>query len=258
MLAAEAALLNVPVIILDQGTAGPAKQVVAPSSSEHAHLDGSFADAAMIRALAAKVDILTVEIEHVDADVLEEIAAEGRVAVHPAPSTIRTIQDKFVQKEHLRAHSVPVSDYLRVESSVEGIHEAATKLGLPLMLKSRTLAYDGRGNFVVRSLDQAADALAALRDRPLYAEKWVPFAKEVAVMAVRTTAGEVRAYPAVETVHKENICHLVLAPLRSADPGLALRATALAEKAAKTFEGAGVFGIEMFLMANGRLPLLRL
>ena len=70
-------------------------------------------------------------------------------------------------------------------------------------------------------------------------------------MVVRTTSGEVCSYPVVETVHKDNICHLVFAPLRSCDPTLSDRARAVAEDAVKTFTGAGVFGVEMFLMENG-------
>jgi phosphoribosylaminoimidazole carboxylase len=119
------------------------------------------------------------------------------------------------------------------------------------MLKSRTLAYDGRGNFVLRELSQVPEALAALGNRPLYAEKWVPFTHEIAVMVVRSTNGEVRAYPVVETVHKENVCHLVFAPLRTQDATLSRRAQSVAEDAVKTFEGAGVFGVEMFLMDDG-------
>jgi phosphoribosylaminoimidazole carboxylase len=262
MLAAEAALLNVPVVILDSGVLGPAKQIVSSSSPETAHINGSFTDPEQIRALAERVDILTVEIEHVDADVLDAIAKEGRVEVHPAPSTIRLIQDKLVQKEHLSKHGISIGEFVRVESSPDGLKAAAERFGLPFMLKSRTLAYDGRGNFVVRDLAQIDEALATLGDRPLYAEKWVPFAREVAVMAVRTTAGEVRTYPVVETVHKNSICHLVFAPLRSSDLTLAARASALAEQALKTFEGAGIFGIEMFLLADGesiacyRIPLI--
>jgi phosphoribosylaminoimidazole carboxylase len=98
------------------------------------------------------------------------------------------------------------------------------------MLKSRTLAYDGRGNFVLRHLAQSSEAIATLGDRPLYAEKFLPFVNEVAVMVVHLASGEIRSYPAVETVHKNNICHLVLAPLRSRDPTLASRAERLAEE----------------------------
>ena len=123
------------------------------------------------------------------------------------------------------------------------------------MLKSRTLAYDGRGNFALHQLSQIDEALHALKDRPLYAEKWVPFVKEIAVMVVRSTNGEVVSYPAVETVHKNNICHLVFAPLRGCDPAAAESARQVAEDAVKTFEGAGIFGVEMFLLADGMLLL---
>ncbi|KAJ7815966.1 phosphoribosylaminoimidazole carboxylase [Mycena olivaceomarginata] len=250
MLAAAASLLNIKIVILDVGEHAPAKQVLAPTSSQYAHIDGSFTDQARIRELAAKVDVLTVEIEHVDADALAQ--ADG-CEIHPSPGTIKLIQDKLAQKQHLQSRGCPVSDYIAVDSTVESIHAAAKKLGLPLMLKSRTLAYDGRGNFVLRDLDEAPAALAALGNRPLYAEKWVPFTHEIAVMVVRSTSGEVRAYPVVETVHKENVCHLVFAPLRTRDATLSRRAQVVAEDAIKTFEGAGVFGVEMFLMNDGGL-----
>ena len=261
MLAASASLLNIQVIILDIGENGPAKQVVAPISPRLSHVDGSFADPEKIRELASKVDVLTVEIEHVDAATLEQVqkAHEGRnFAVHPSPSTIQIIQDKLRQKQHLSSHTLPVSDFLQVDSSVVAIHAAAHTLGLPLMLKSRTLAYDGRGNFVLRHLAQAEEAIAFLSNRPLYAEKWVSFIKEIAVMVVRTTDGKVQSYPVVETVHKDNICHLVFAPFRSKNPLLSLKARSIAETAVKSLSGAGIFGVEMFLMEDGTCRNLRL
>ncbi|KAJ7200978.1 phosphoribosylaminoimidazole carboxylase [Mycena rebaudengoi] len=234
---AAASLLNIKIVILDVGEHAPAKQVLFPTSLSLTHIDGSFTDPARIRELATKVDVLTVEIEHVDADALAELNCE----IHPSPGTIKLIQDKLKQKQHLATRGCPVSDFIEVASTIESIHSAAKTLGLPLMLKSRTLAYDGRGNFVVKELSQAAQALAALGDRPLYAEKWVPFSREIAVMVVRSTSGEVRAYPVVETVHKENVCHLVFAPLRTRDAALSSRAQVTAEDAVRTFEGAGVF-----------------
>ncbi|KAL1939639.1 hypothetical protein VTO73DRAFT_9672 [Trametes versicolor] len=255
MLAASAALLNIDVVVLDVGEHTPSKQVIAPRAPHLTHIDGSFTDPAKIRELAAKVDVLTVEIEHVDVNVLEEIESKVPLGVHPSPFTIKTIQDKFVQKQHLHSSGCPISDFIPVESTVEAIHAAAERLGLPLMLKSRTLAYDGRGNFVIRELSQAQEAITALGNRPLYAEKWVPFVKEIAVMVVRSRSGEVLSYPAVETIHKENICHLVFAPLRSRDPSISERARTVAENAVKKLGGAGVFGVEMFLMANGSVYL---
>ena len=132
MLAASASLLNIPVVILDVGTEARAKQ---------------------IRELATKVDVLTVEIEHIDVDVLEEV--EAQVEVHPAPSTIRTIRDTFRQKVHLQSHSLPIAFFLDIaEPTIPAIKDAVARLGLPLMLRSKTLAYDGRGNFALRDLSR--------------------------------------------------------------------------------------------------------
>ncbi|KAF8185195.1 phosphoribosylaminoimidazole carboxylase [Pholiota molesta] len=228
MLGASASLLNIKVIILDAGDNGPAKQILAPQAPHLAHM--------------MDLDVLTVEIEHVDADALASIQSSASVGkkleIHPSPSTIRIIQDKYRQKQHLAAGGLPVSEFIEVESSVES---------------GRTLAYDGRGNFVLRDLSQAQEAIAALGNRPLYAEKWVPFTKEIAVMVVRTVDGEVQSYPVVETVHKDNICHLVFAPVRSRDASLSQRARSIAENAIKTFTGAGIFGVEMFLMEDGNI-----
>ncbi|KAI9466646.1 phosphoribosylaminoimidazole carboxylase [Lactarius psammicola] len=246
-------LLNIPVVILDIGAHAPAKQVVAPTALHCAHVDGSFSDPDKIRELATKVDVLTVEIEHVNVDVLEEVQTSHGVEVHPNPSTIRIIKDKFHQKEHLLSHALPVAPFLPVDPTDQGIMDAVAALGLPLMLKSRTLAYDGRGNYVLRELSQIQDALDALDGRPLYAEKWVSFNKEIAVVVVRTATGDTFSYPVVETVHKDNICHLVFAPLRSRDAGLSARARGIAEMAVKSLSGAGVFCVEMFLLGDGQI-----
>ncbi|KAL0069120.1 phosphoribosylaminoimidazole carboxylase ade2 [Marasmius tenuissimus] len=258
MLAASASLLNIKIAVLDVGEAAPAKQVVSlPSSTSDAkklaHIDGSFKDPAKIKELAATVDVLTVEIEHVDVNALEEVQRSTQVEIHPSPSTIRLIQDKYRQKEHLKEKGCPISEYIRVDSTVESVKDAAKKLGLPLMLKSRTLAYDGRGNHVLKDAERAQEAIDALGNREMYAEKWVPFVKEIAVMVVRACDGTVVSYPTVETVHKDNICHLVFAPLRGTDPSLGERARTIAEQAVAALDGAGVFGVEMFLMEDGSI-----
>ncbi|CAG8441608.1 16881_t:CDS:2 [Acaulospora colombiana] len=226
----------------------PAKQIQATKS----HVEGDFKDPNKIRELAQRADILTIEIEHVNADVLEILSKEN-VVIHPSPSTIRLIQDKYAQKVHLSNNNIPVVEFLEVPSRQELI-EAASRFGYPLMLKSKTLAYDGRGNYVIRSEDDIKAALEALGNHktPLYAERWAPFIKELAVMVVRRANGEVRSYPVVETVHRENICHLVVAPAQV--NGLLLeKAREMAERTIRTLDGAGVFGVEMFLMSDGSI-----
>lgn len=265
MLIEAASRLNVPVLSLDVGAQAPAKQI---SSADH--VDGSFSDSSKIQELAAKADILTVEIEHVDAGALQEIAdacasSGGRsgkgIQVRPSPDVIRVIQDKYQQKLHLAAQDVPVADFLPIDSLAgsleECIHGAIAKFGLPLMLKSRTQAYDGKGNYLLRKEEDIPQAIQALGNgqRQLYAERFAAFEAEIAVMVVKSATGEVKSYDPVETVHKDNICHLVKAPLRRGRRGTTDRARAFAEQAITALgPGAvGIFGVEMFLLPDGKL-----
>lgn len=248
MLVEAAHRLNVKTIILDLPNS-PAKQINALDE----HVDGSFTDLDSITKLAKKCDVLTVEIEHVDVEALQIVSKSLNIPIFPLPETIRLIQDKYSQKLHLQGHGVPVVESIDVsENTVEVLEKIGGEYGYPYMLKSRTLAYDGRGNFVVKSAASIPDALEFLANRPLYAEKWCPFVKELAVMVVRSIEGEVFSYPTVETIHKENICHLVYAPARITDT-LREKASLMAKNAVKSFPGCGIFGVEMFLLPNQEL-----
>jgi len=251
MLVEAANRLNIKTVILD-APSSPAKQVNASST----HIDGSFSDSHAIELLAAQCDILTAEIEHIDTHILESLEKQKSVVVQPSPLTIRMIQDKFLQKEHLVQNKIPTPISYAVESNkLEAVRDVGGKLGYPFMLKARTLAYDGRGNYAVKSPKDIEHALKALGNKPLYAEKWASFTKELAVMVIRTTKGNVLSYPTVETIHQDNICHLVFAPAR-VPLDTQRKAREVAEAAVKTLQGAGVFGVEMFWFENtGRHPL---
>lgn len=248
MLVEAAHRLNIKTVILD-APGCPAKQINALDE----HVDGSFKDAGAIAELAKRCDILTVEIEHVDVSALEAVSKALGIPVYPLPETIRLIQDKYTQKVHLQDHDVAVVESVDVkENSLETLKAIGSSLGYPFMLKARTMAYDGRGNFVVKSPEAINEALEFLNSRTLYAEKCCPFTKELAVMVVRTVEGEVFAYPTAETIHRDNICHLVYAPARISD-SLREKASLIAQKAVKSFPGCGIFGVEMFLLPNHEL-----
>ncbi|RDW77976.1 phosphoribosylaminoimidazole carboxylase [Coleophoma crateriformis] len=262
MLCEAANPLGVKVVILDAENS-PAKQVNAKAS----HITGSFTDPEKIRELARQCDILTVEIEHVDTHVLEEIAEEGieiqsadgkttrkKVQVQPNWKTLRTIQDKFLQKEHLAKHGVETAVSQAVESDKSGLERVGKELGFPFMLKARKDAYDGRGNFPVMSAQDIPDALEALKGRGLYAEKWASFKMELAVMVVKTSDNTL-AYPAVETIHQDSICKLVYCPPRGISTHLQEKAQDLARKAVGSMWGNGVFGVELFVMENDTIIL---
>ncbi|CDK27627.1 unnamed protein product [Kuraishia capsulata CBS 1993] len=239
--------LNIKTVVLDVGQSS-AKQINALDE----HVDGSFNDPEAIAKLAAKCDILTVEIEHVNTEALKHIRDTTGIQIYPMPETLELIKDKYLQKKHLIAHGIPVAESSDVESSAEALAAVGASYGYPYMLKSRTMAYDGRGNFVVKTAADIAEALDVLKDRPLYAEKWAPFVKELAVMVVRATDGQVYSYPTVETIHVNNVCHTVFAPARVNDT-IQRKAQIMADNAVKSFPGAGIFGVEMFLLANGEL-----
>lgn len=241
--------LRIRVNVLDAPGA-PAKQV----SNHDGHVDGSFKDPESIRKLAAKSDVVTVEIEHVDTQILEQIASEG-ADVQPSWKTIRTIQDKYLQKEHLQKHDVATAQSMPLEEATTAeLQRAAKQLGLPFFLKSRKEAYDGRGNFPVKSEQDFDNALKALdgANRALYAEKWADFKMELAVMVVKT-ADASHSFPTVETMHENSICKLVYAPARNVSDSTNAQAQALARKAVSTFWGKGVFGVEMFLLPDDTL-----
>jgi phosphoribosylaminoimidazole carboxylase len=131
MLIEAANRLNIQVNVLDAANS-PAKQI----SAHDGHIEGSFKDAAKVKELAQKCDVVTVEIEHVDTQMLEEVA--GQVTVEPSWKTLRTIKDKYAQKEHLKQHGVDVAESIDLEGKgAEGLKEVGTKYGYPYMLRAR-------------------------------------------------------------------------------------------------------------------------
>lgn len=242
MLVEAANLLEIKVNFLDAGRSS-AKQV----SNHDDHIDGSFKDPKAVRALAEQSDVVTIEIEHVNTQILEQIA--DKTDVQPHWKTIRTIQDKYLQKELLKSHDVAIAKSMPLGSaSLEELEKASNALGLPLMLKSRKEAYDGKGNYAVRSKDDFKPALEALGgNKELYAEKWANFRMELAVMVVKTK-DQVLSFPTTETVHQNSICKLTYTPARGVSDAINKKAQELARKAVACFDGKGVFGVEMFLL----------
>jgi len=257
MMALAAQRIGVPLTVLDPaGADSPAGRASGRA------IAGSFTDAAKIAELAAQVDVITVEIEHVDAGALARVASQATsVQIHPSPATIAMIQDKFLQKQHLQRVStteapIALGDFCEIPDSA-AILAAGDHWGYPLMLKARKLAYDGRGNAVVSSAADAAAAFAELsRDGALqlYAERWCAFEKELAVMVVRDAKGGTQAYPVVETVQRDSMCHTVLAPAQVSVETQAA-AMRIAQAAIASLEGAGIFGVELFAMPDGSVLL---
>ncbi len=244
MLSQAAKRMGFGVAVLDPTPNAPA------SAFADKQILGSFKDEEKIRELAKESQVLTFEIELASSEALREFLEKG-LAVHPSPVTLAIIKDKFGQKNFLKAAGIPVADFQKVDT-VDDARLAGQKFGYPFMLKARFDAYDGRGNARINSPQEIDAAFLKLGGKDLYAEQWVPFTRELAVVAVRGAQSEIRTYPVVETIHKNNICHMVLAPAQVSE-GVQSAARDLAMKVLAALKGVGVFGIEMFLLRSDQV-----
>ncbi len=211
---------------------------------------GSFKDKDKILELADKVDVVTFEIESANAEALEILEKNGK-EVHPSPATLKIIKDKYNQKVFLKERGIAIADFMIIDSG-EDAEKAGGNFGYPFLLKTRFDAYDGRGNFVVKNKEEIKDAFLKFGEVKLYAEKFFPFVKELAVVSVRGKDGMIVTFPVVETIHKNNICHIVRSPAPMAK-GVSDSAGDLAHKVLDALAGVGVFAVEMFLVENGEV-----
>ena len=241
MLGEAAGPLGVELVVSDPTPDCPARSVVRDQ------VVGEFDDYGTLRELGERADALTFEIELTDPDALARVREETGTPVHPAPETLRVIQDKYVQKEALTDRGIPVPAYRRVDS-VEDLHAAGEDLGWPLMLKARQGGYDGRGNVPVADPDGAEAALDAVAG-PAMAEELLDFERELAVMGVRG-AGERETFPVTETIHREEILRESVSPAR-ADEAVRVRAQEVADEVLDAMSGRGAFGIELFQVDPG-------
>ena len=270
MMGLEAPRLNIQMFFLDPlGVQCPAASIV-PSHNIH---KGSLQDEESILSFIAAVqpDVVTAEIEHINCDAILQAVEKmnSSIPMRPSCAVIQLIQDKYHQKVHFQWQEIPIPPFCACPS-VSSIQDAIAQLGLPIMLKSRTGAYDGRGNAVVKenSIDAIHEALRQLglsdpssSSEPffLYAEGWIDFVCEIAVMVVRSPCSTTKCYPAVNAIQHNSICRVVLAPVRSIAPQVQAMAEALAIRAIDSLPGeegvCGVFGVEMFVTSSGQVLL---
>ena len=229
------------ITVLDPTENCPAAQAGAKQ------IIGDFKDKDAIVKLAEQSDIITYEIESGNTDVLSKLNA----VIEPSPSTLSIIQDKLSQKKFLSKNGLPVSQFYEIVS-LDDLHEKINELGLPVLLKARRDAYDGRGNFKITSPDEVEKAYRHFDGKSLMVEKFVNFKMEVSVIAIRNTKGEIATYPMVENIHEDNILKITIAPARVSDDVIR-NAGEIAKKIMQVLNGAGVFGIEMFIDQNNKI-----
>ena len=242
MLGEAAAPLGVELVVLDPTPECPASPVARDQ------IVGEFDDPEAIRDLASVSDALTYEIELADPDVLAEVSEAYDVPVNPDPNTLRTIQDKLVQKEALADAGIPVPDFIGIGGEKD-LKMVVDELD-GVMLKAREGGYDGRGNTPVQEPEDAADALEELGVDTM-AESFVPFARELSVIGVKGADG-VATYPVTETIHEAEILRASVSPART-DDGTLSRAHEVATDVLEFLDGWGVYGIELFETEEGNI-----
>ncbi len=243
MMAVTARQMGFRIVVLDPSPRCPTAQVA------DGVVVGALDDLDAAKHLARQVDVITLDTEHVPANILAKL--HEITPVRPGSEVLRTIQDRMVQKQFLDRLGVAQAAWAPVADSVE-LQTGLTKVGTSAILKVRRAGYDGKGQ--VR-IDPGADAvaqLARLRGEPAVIEEVVAFAREVSVILARGISGEIRIYPIAENVHRRHILHTTRAPARMPEPQRA-KAEAIAISIAEALDHVGVLAVEMFELADGRL-----
>jgi len=215
---------------------------------------GSLADPDAVEPLADVADVITYEFENIDPAVLERLAA--RRPVHPRVEILRTCQNRIFEKRALERIGIPVAPWRPVESAAD-LEAALASVGLPAVLKTATMGYDGKGQAVVRTVEAAREAYVALSGQPqqarqLVLERLVAFACELSVVVARSAAGQGAAFPAAENIHELNILAYSIVPAR-VSPETAAAARSLALRIAEGLDLVGLLGVEMFCLPDGTL-----
>jgi 5-(carboxyamino)imidazole ribonucleotide synthase len=240
MMVKAAKRLGCTCVVLDPVPGSPAGQVAGHQ------IVGAYSDPVMLRELAESCDVMTFELEDIETETLLALEAEGH-RICPRPHLLAVIQDKYRQKVFLRDAGIPTSPFIDMPKPDA---EAFAGFGYPLVQKARRGGYDGRG-VVVMADDSVYDQHLPVAG---FVERFIAAEKELAVMVGRNASGDCRAYPAVEMCfHADgNVLDYLVAPAGIPDD-VATRAEELAVRTVEAMDGIGVFGIEMFLTADGGL-----
>ncbi|MUO78257.1 5-(carboxyamino)imidazole ribonucleotide synthase [Agrobacterium vitis] len=243
MLAMAAARLGLKTIVLEPQADCPAAQVA------NRQITADYADEAALAELAASCDVVTYEFENVPVTAAEALARS--VPVYPPAKALAVSQDRVSEKRFLNGKGIATAPFRTVDSQAD-LEQALAEFGGEGVLKTRRFGYDGKGQRVYRKGDEASGGYQALGAVPLILEGFVPFAREISIIAARSTSGEIACYDPAENIHRDGILHTSTVPA-SISPQTAAAAKSAAEKLLSGLDYVGVVGLELFLMADGSL-----
>jgi 5-(carboxyamino)imidazole ribonucleotide synthase len=204
-----------------------------------------------LSAFSIGCDVITFDHEHVPIEHLRRLAGDG-VVVRPGPAALPYVQDKIRMRERLGGLGVPVPAWTYVAKAAD-LEAFGDLHGWPVVMKTASGGYDGKGVWFPDTAADAAELLARLSGR-VYVEALVPFDRELSAMVGRSASGETRVWPVVETVQTNGVCTEVLAPAPGIDPRLAAEAQTIARSVAEDLDVVGVMAVELFEV-DGRLQV---
>lgn len=241
MLGIAAKNLGVNCVFLDPSESPPAASVGEV-------LRFAFDDPVGLAQLIARSDVITYEFENVPVTALESI--QGEFDVKPPLRALRVAQDRLTEKTLFTSLDIPVPAFRTVDNE-DDMHAACKDIGLPIVLKTRRLGYDGKGQTIVRKTSEIASAVTGLGGRDLIAEEFVEFDREVSAIGVRTAAGEIAYYALTENKHVNGILNTSKAPADTVH--LDEPARSYLRSLLQHLDYVGVLALELFVCKNGLL-----
>jgi 5-(carboxyamino)imidazole ribonucleotide synthase len=241
MLSVAAARLGFRCHIYEPAPHPPAADVA------HAVTTAGYGDAAALAAFGAAVDVITYEFENIPTAALDLL--ETLRPIRPNRRALAISQDRIAEKEFLTGLGLRVAPFHAVGNAAD-LDAAMARIGLPAILKTTRLGYDGKGQVRIMSLPEAAPALDAMQGAPAVLEGFIPFTHEVSVIAARGLKGEVAAYDPGENVHRGGILHSTTVPARLT-PGFRSDAVLTAARILNALDYVGVLGVELFVTPEG-------
>jgi 5-(carboxyamino)imidazole ribonucleotide synthase len=228
----------------------------APVGRIAPRVTADYTDQAALEKFASGLELVTYEFENVPVEAARFLAEH--IPVYPPPAALEAAQDRHAEKDLFRNLGIATAEFAPVSNSRE-LDTAVKAVGLPAVLKTSRMGYDGKGQWILRSTDDVVKAKSELPTAKLILERFVPFTRELSVLAVRSRSGESAIYPLVENHHRSGILRLSLAPAPRLEPPIQRAAENAAHRVLESLKYVGVLAIEFFehqgnLLANEMAP----
>jgi 5-(carboxyamino)imidazole ribonucleotide synthase len=244
MLAMAAARLGLRCQVFSPDPDSPAFDVVARATC------AEYADVEALELFAGDVDVITYEFENVPAASATVLAA--RRPVLPDRKILETTQDRLIEKDFVRRLGIGTADYAEV-SSASTLRAAIGKVGLPAVLKTRRFGYDGKGQSIIRAGADPDQVWQDLGTKLAILEAFIPFEREISVIAARSADGHVECFDVTENEHRDHILKISRVPAAIPD-ALAVQARSIAQQIADALNYVGVLAVEMFVVQDDSGP----